>query len=298
MSILTHPEPAFEPLLPAPATVALPVPAADWGAHQALMALDLARPSLPPVPAEVQLVSALSTVVLRAGDHAVKVYPPGTDSGRLDRLRAALDGVPSVISWHAAPVDTAYGVVTLMPWASVEGSVDWPALGGLLRAFHDQTVGLDVPRWTPLSRLAGQVEGLPAQDAAVLLGARAELLAALDTVTSELGDGVLHGDVSLDNALYTADGPRLIDPDWVARGPREYDLASAARRYARGEIDRRAYRRFCTAYGHDVRGWAGLPVLDRIADLGALGFQVWDSRRRGVGLDWCADALRPWRIAI
>ena len=38
-------------------------------------------------------------------------------------------------------------------------------------------------------------------------------------------------------------GITLIDLDWVARAPREYDLSSAARRFRAGEIDRSTYRR-------------------------------------------------------
>lgn len=293
MSILTSCEPAATPSL-----VPLPLPEPGWGVGEALLAVDLARPSLVALPADTEIVSRLSTVVLRAGAYAVKVYPPGSDAAHLDRLRAALTGVPSVLGWLAAPVETPYGVVTLMPWAVAHGRPDWRTLGGLLRSFHDQTTDLVVPRWTPLSRLPAQVTDLPAEQAAVLLRARAELLAALDGTTSELGMGVLHGDVSLDNALCTAEGPRLIDADWVAHGPREYDLASAARRRARGEIDRATYRRFCAAYGHDVRGWTGLPVLDRIAELGGVAFRLWDCRRRGADLGWCEHELREWRVAL
>lgn len=278
--------------------VPLPLPAPGWGTPDAMLALEAARSSLPPLPAEPALVSALSTVVMRAGAWAIKVYPPGTDAARLERLRTALSGVPSIVSWDTVPVSTAYGVVTLMPWVEATGEVDWPELGALLSTFHREVYDKQVPRWAPLSRLPAQALELRPDDAAVLLGARAELLTALDGVTSELGVGVLHGDVSLSNALRSTAGPRFIDPDWVARGPLEYDLAAAARRRARGEIDRATYRRFCAAYGHDVRGWDGLPLLDRIADLGALAFALWDSRRRGEDLDWCAPALAAWRTPL
>jgi hypothetical protein len=280
------------------AAVPLPLPTPGWGAADALAGLEAARPFLPPLPADVTVVSALSTVVLRAGDRAVKVYPLGTDPAHLDLLRRALAGVGSVVAWDAEPVETTHGVVTVMPWVPSAGALDWPAAGHLLRTFHDETAAVDVPAWAPLSRLAGTVADLPPERAAVLLGARAELLAALDSVGSVLGVGVLHGDVSLDNALHTPDGPRFIDPDWVARGPREYDLASAARRLARGEIGRSAYAAFCDAYGHDVRSWPGLPVLDRIAELGAVAFRLWDCRHHGRDLDWLDAELRRWRAAV
>jgi hypothetical protein len=280
------------------AAVPLPLPLPGWGAADALAGLEAARPSLPPLPSDVTVVSALSTVVLRAGDRAVKVYPLGTDPAHLELLRRALACVGSVVAWDAEPVETTHGVVTVMPWVSSAGGMDWPAVGSLLRLFHDETAAVDVPTWTPLSRLAGTVADLDPERAAVLLGARAELLAALDSVGSVLGTGVLHGDVSLDNAVLTPGGPRFIDPDWVARGPREYDLASAARRLARGEIGRSAYAAFCDAYGHDVRSWPGLRVLDRIAELGAVAFRLWDCRHHGRDLDWLDAELRRWRVAV
>jgi hypothetical protein len=295
---------SLESLTPPPplggtrAAAALPLPAPGWGVADALAALDAARPELPPLPAVPTVISALTTVVLRAGDRAVKVYPAGTDAGHLEALRAALSGIATVVAWDAAPVVTPHGVVTVMPWVSVDGPLTWPAVGALLRKFHDATSSVAVAPWAPLSRLEGQVAGLPAEQAAVLLGARAELLAALDSAGSVLGTGVLHGDVSLDNALSTADGPRFIDADWVACGPREYDLASAARRLAQGEISASTYAAFCDAYGHDVRSWPGLPLMDRIAELGGVAFRLWDSRHHGRDLDWLDAELRRWQVAI
>jgi aminoglycoside phosphotransferase (APT) family kinase protein len=132
----------------------------------------------------------------------------------------------------------------------------------------------------------------------VLLAARQALLDALTEVESAVGEGVIHGDVSPSNVMRSPAGPRLIDLDWAARAPREYDLASAARRCRDGSISRRAYRAFCSAYGYDVQGWPGLPVLDRIADLGGVAFRIWDSRHHGLDLDWVADEVRVWRTPL
>jgi hypothetical protein len=95
--------------------------------------------------------------------------------------------------------------------------------------------------------------------------------------------------------MRTPTGPRLIDLDWVGRAPREYDLSSASRRVADGEISPEAYAEFCTAYDFDVRSWPGLPLLNRIADLGGVAFRLWDSRHHGLDLDWVEDELRVWR---
>ena len=282
----------------APAAMPLPLPAGPWGAVEALAALDEARPLLPVGLPHATVVSALTTVVLRAGDCAVKVYPPGTDPAHLDRLATALAGSATAHLPTAPAVVTSYGVLTVTPWLPGTGSVTWPELGALLRAFHTEHAGADVPRWTPLSRLESQVAGLPAEWAEVLLAARDGLLRALAEVDSWVGEGAIHGDVSPANVMRTPEGPRLIDLDWVARAPREYDLASAARRVRAGEMSRRDYARFCTAYGVDVRSWPGLPLMDRIADLGGVAFRLWDCRHHGQDLAWVEQELREWTTPL
>jgi hypothetical protein len=272
----------------------LPLPGPGWGVAEALRALEEARPHLPALPARVELVSALSTVVVRAGEYAVKVYPPGTDAAHLHRLATALGSSATAHVPLWSPVVAADGVVTLTPWMAEAAPVSWGELGRLLRAFHLEHAEADVPGWTPLSRLPGQVAELSAGAATVLMQARARLLAALADVRSELGVGVIHGDVSPLNVLRSGRGPRLIDLDWVARAPREYDLAGAARRVRTGEIGRVDYRAFCEGYGFDVLDWPGLPVLDRIAELGGVAFRIWDCRRRGQDLDWLPAELGRW----
>jgi hypothetical protein len=276
------------PLLPSGlhGTCALPLPRVGWGVDDAVRAVEHARPLLPALPADLTLVSALTTVVLRSEGHALKIYPPGTDAGHLDRLAAALAGATSVVLPVAPAVTTPAGVVTASPWVEAAGPTSWPELGSLLRAFHDENASADVPPWRPLSRVASEAALLAPSLGAVLLDARARLLDELAGLAFPLGVGVIHGDVSLANALRTGTGTRLIDLDWMARGPREYDLASAARRYRTGEITATEYGGFCAGYGYDVVGWPGLSVLDRIAELGGLAFRIWDCRHHGRALDW------------
>lgn len=276
-------------------TPALPLPADPWGVEEALAAVAEAREWLPYDLGDPTLVSVLTTVVLRCGDYAVKVYPPGTDASHLGRLTRALADSGSAHLPVCPPLVTTHGVVSVSCWLAEDRPVTWGELGALLRRFHDEHADADVPGWKPLSRLASQVEGLTEDAAAVLLSARDALLAALAEVHSELGEGTIHGDVSPSNVLHTPTGPRLIDLDWVGRAPREYDLSSASRRVADGEISREAYAQFCTAYDFDVRSWRGLPLLNRIADLGGVAFRLWDSRQHGLDLDWVEDELRVWR---
>lgn len=276
----------------------LPLPTLTWGVDDALQALREAWLTLPLRfrLAHPTVVAALTTVVLRTGRYAVKVYPPGTEPAHLDHIAAQLAGTATaVLPLHPAVV-TSHGIVVVSRWLRTTDGVDWPATGGLLARFHAEHADADLLPWTPLRRLPHQVADLPEEAAAVLLAARATLLEALDDVGSELGHGAIHGDVSPSNVLLTPGGPKLIDLDFVARGPREYDLSSAARRHAAGEIDDETYLGFCRAYEHDVRGWGGLAVLDRLADLGGVAFRLWDDRHLGRPLDWLEDEVDRWRV--
>ncbi len=276
----------------------LPLPAPGWGAPEAALALAEARLALPfPVPAAT-VVSALTTVVLRAGDLAVKVYPPGTDPAHLARLATALAGSASALLPLAPPVMTSYGVVLVSPWLTGGAPVGWAGTAALLRAFHAEHADADVPVWEPLRRVVAVAPGLPDAAGAVLLDARAVLLDAVAGLRSPLGVGVVHGDVSPANVLTGPAGPVLIDLDFAARAPLEYDLSSAARRADAGELPADEYLAFCRAYGSDVRGWDGRAVLDAVARLGGVAFRVWDDRRAGRPLDWLDGAVARWRTPL
>ena len=276
----------------------MPLPVAGWGAAQALDALAEARLALPFLSGDVQVVSALTTVVLRAGRHAVKVYPPGTDPQHLAATSAALAGSPVAVLPLTEPVVTSWGVVTVAPWIAGAQPVGWAGTGALLRAFHDLHADAAVPRWDPLRRILSQVAGLPDDAAGVLLDARTVLLDEVERLRSPLGIGTVHGDVSPSNTVQAGGCALLIDLDFVARAPREYDLTSAARRFVAGEIDAATYRAFCEAYGADVLSWDGRVVLDRVAALGAVAFRLWDDRHHGMAHDWLDDAVREWRAPL
>lgn len=276
----------------------LPLPAPTWSLDQALEAVAEARLALPLDDVAPEVVSALSTVVTRVGRHAVKIYPPGTDPAHLARTAAALTGSTTALAPLAAPVVTSTGVVTVMPWVEGTGPVTWARTGALLRRFHEEHADADVAAWQPLRRLDGQLPGLPDEAVGVLLDARDALRSALAALTSPLGVGVVHGDLNPGNVLRGRRGAVLIDLDWMARAPREYDLGSAARRFEAGAMDRRTYLSFCRAYGADVRGWDDRHVLDRVAELGGVAFRLWDDRRAGRPLVWLEDAVARWRTPL
>ncbi|WP_374967856.1 phosphotransferase [Terrabacter sp. BE26] len=279
--------------------VALPLPAAGWGARDASAALEVARALLPVQvgPAD-EVLGLLTTVVLGAESHVVKVYPPGTDAAHLDRIHTALAGSRTATSALVPAVVTPHGVVTVASRLSGGSPVTWPEVGALLQAFHAEHADAAVATWSPLSRLGSQVALLPEEHAHILWSARDGLLSALAGVRSELGYGVIHGDVSPSNVMHDGRRAALIDLDWVAVAPREYDLASASRRFRAGELDRATYRDFCAAYGHDVLGWEGLPLLDRIADLAGVVFRIWDCRHHGRDLDWLRGELQLWGTPV
>lgn len=276
----------------------LPLPLATWGVRDAIDALDEARLDLPFRLAAPLVVSALSTVVLRCGPHAVKVYPPGTDPAHLSRTATALAGSASALLPVVEPIVTSAGVVSVQPWLRSTRPVGWGSTGALLRTFHAEHADADVAPWQPLRRLDTQVVGLSEEDAAVLLTARAELRTALAVLHSPLGIGAVHGDLSPANVMRRRDGAVLIDLDFVALAPREYDLSSAARRFDAGEISASAYGAFCRAYGSDVRSWEGRGVLDAVAELGGVAFRLWHDRHRDLPLDWLPGVIRRWRTAL
>lgn len=284
------------PLVAAPEPLPLPLP--GWGVTEALTALAEARLELDVLAAAPVVVSALSTVVLRCGDRAVKVYPPSTDPAHLARTATALAGSASALLPDAGPVVTSGGVVTVLPWLADPTPVTWAETGAVLRRFHAEHDDADVAPWEPLRRLETQAADLPDTARAVLLDARDALREALAALRSPLGVGVVHGDLSPSNVMRGPDGPVLIDLDWVARAPREYDLGSAARRRDAGELDAATYLAFCRAYGADVRGWDGRVVLDRVAALGGVAFRLWDDRRQGRALDWLDAAVAEWRTPL
>ncbi|HEU4676353.1 MAG TPA: phosphotransferase [Motilibacteraceae bacterium] len=292
-------------------------PPAGWGAAEALRAWRAAAEALGASPAgadEAVLVRELSTVVLRAGDVAVKVYPPELDPSRLEAVLRALpadagDLVLPVLG-HPGVVRTPHGLVSRYPWLDRGAPASWPEIGALLRSFH-ATPGVDealLPRWSPLSRVPEQLAAYAAHPqhdpdlAEVLTAARERLLTGVGALSSDLGWGLVHGDVSAENVLRTRAEPTapsgrcvLIDLDWVGYAPREYDLVGAALRRDHGELDEETYLQFCRAYGHDVRSWSGLGLVGEICELGGLTFGLWAACRRGEDLSWLAAAVRRWR---
>ncbi|RKS69307.1 Ser/Thr protein kinase RdoA (MazF antagonist) [Motilibacter peucedani] len=296
-----------------PALAAAPAAAAATGAEQTLAtaraALAQAAPALGLAPgdaAAARVVQVLSTVVFEvaggAGRLAVKVYPGDVDAARLQAVARVLPAAGEVWAAQVAgPVVTASGTVTAYPWLEQSPPVGWGEIGALLRRWHDVPVDLaQLPRWTPLVRVPDQVAayraapGADAELAELALRTRRILLARVAELRSGLGVGAVHGDLSPSNVMRRDGRPVLIDGDFVAAGPREYDLVSAALRRERGEIDEADYLEFCSAYGYDVRQWDGLGLVEEICSLGAVTFGMWCAAQRLEDTSWVASALARW----
>jgi hypothetical protein len=300
------PRPVVPRRVPSRTVVAPVIPAArvpadpPFGLPEALATLHSAAPALGLGPAELataRVVQLVSTAVLEVGGLAVKIHPTGTDAPRLAAQGAVLDGdlwVPPV----GPPVVTPHGVAVAYPWLVPAHPVSWPEVGGLLRAWHATPVDpRGLPRWTPLRRLPAQVAAyaeLPDHDPGLVrlaLAARESLLARVGALEPVLGTGVIHGDVSPSNVLRRGGLPVLIDSDFVAVGPLEYDLVAAAQRRERGEIDEATYLAFADAYGFDVRAWSGLGLVEEICGLGAVTFRLRCAVQRGEDVGWLGGAL-------
>ena len=264
----------------------LPLPDPGWGAAAARAAVAEAALALPALTATAELVRAVSTVVFRVGEHAVKVHPPGTDPGHLARVHAVLAASPVALTAPAPPVVTSHGIVTVTPWLPAAAPLGWRAVGRTLRELHDLPTAASLPGWAPLRRLPAQLDHLPTPYARIVQDRRELLLERLARLVPELPAGALHGDVSPENVLRTRAGARWIDLDFACWGLREYDLSAVVRRAATGRISERDYRSFARGYGADLRGWPGLGLLDELCALSGLGFRLWCDRAEGRVSQW------------
>jgi hypothetical protein len=269
----------------------LPLPQPGWGAEQARQAVAEAALVLPELAGPALLVRAVSTVVLRVGECAVKVHPPGTDPLHLARVHAVLADSPVALTATAPPVVTSHGVVTVTPWTPPGSPLGWGEVGEVLRTLHDLPTAAALPAWSPLRRLPAQLLELPEPAARRLLDARTALLDRLAGLAPALPPGAVHGDVAPDNVLATPSGPRWIDLDFTCAGLREYDVAAVVRRYAAGELSDADYRAFVHGYEVDLRGWPGLALLDELCALSAVGFRLWTDRCAARPSGWLPEAL-------
>lgn len=211
-------------------------------------------------------------------------------------------GMPTVrVASSVAPQPIFSGDWVATVWEYVPTVCDEPKpadLAAPLRALHhlDQ-LDVALPRWSPIEKFRRRLAAaasLPPQEAKELdqwsrneLGLSAPDLLRdlrrrcddaeedLDRVAWQMPWGVIHGDAHTGNILLPLPGddvrargdPLLCDLDGVCIGPREWDLvptAHGATRFGRSRVD---YQGFVDAYGIDLTGWAGWPILRGVREL-------------------------------
>jgi aminoglycoside phosphotransferase (APT) family kinase protein len=80
---------------------------------------------------------------------------------------------------------------------------------------------------------------------------------------------VVHGDAWVGNIAVTETGEALLlDFERCSVGPPEWDLVSTAVKHTSfGTVSTEEYRKFATAYGHDVTTWAGYATMRAVREL-------------------------------
>jgi aminoglycoside phosphotransferase (APT) family kinase protein len=250
-------------------------------------------------PQQPELLKYTINAVYRVGDCVVRLARGSLAEARAARVvRAAeefaLRNIPVVrlVAGIDQPIRTDTWVATI--WIHVPTTDERPQpaqLAGPLRAIHAiDDIRVELPAWTPIMKARQRLDSvrqLPTAEANFTQAwARSRLDQHLADVLAFLQDrcdrldeqlrstawhlppGVIHGDFHTGNGLLQSDQPpALCDLDGVAIGPREWDLtpiAHGAERFGRRRGD---YHAFAAAYGFDVAGWSGWPVLRDVREL-------------------------------
>ncbi|MDQ1294085.1 MAG: hypothetical protein QG608_1968 [Actinomycetota bacterium] len=250
-------------------------------AEAALIAVHQACPRVGLDPDDARL--------LRLGQNALFTLADGRTIVRVARSVDLLDRVTREIDtarWLAdtgfpavrltpgvpQPVEAAGRLVTFWHRATDTGQPATTAdLGRLLRELHALPApGFPLKPFDPLVAIPErftQARGVDEGDLAFLrdLAARVgERYRALEFTTPH---GFIHGDAHRNNLLVTPDGVVLLDFDWVATGPREWDLLPTAVATQRFGLPADQYAAFCAAYGRDVIDWDGYPTLRAVREV-------------------------------
>lgn len=146
-------------------------------------------------------------------------------------------------------------------------------MGAALRRLHRlpwPPEGL-IPPIDPFARQHEHIDeatGLADDEREFLAARLAELKSAYSELRFALPQGVVHGDAHRKNVVRDATGRvALLDLERFGTGPREWDLIVPAVYQRVGWYDEAAYRDFTDAYGYDIRGWDGYPVMAAIRQL-------------------------------
>ncbi|WP_157181528.1 phosphotransferase enzyme family protein [Actinopolymorpha alba] len=188
------------------------------------------------------------------------------------------------VEWIEQPLAAEAVVATF--WHEIrDGVMASPVeLGQALRRLH----ALDSPTDVRLSLLdpfvgmedhLAKIGDLPDEDVLFLRRHIAALRAEFAQLEFVLPRGVVHGDAHRKNALRTPNGRvALLDLERFGIGPREWDLIVSAVYRRLGWYSESEYAGFVTAYGFDIRDWAG---FDTLAAVRELRMTLWLAGRTG-----------------
>ncbi|MEU7603872.1 aminoglycoside phosphotransferase family protein [Streptomyces sp. NPDC041003] len=221
---------------------------------------------------EPALLAFGENAVFALGDLVVKVGREAALLGRAERELAVADwfaaaGIPAVRAAEPEPRLVDGHPLTL--WHRLPDAVQ-PAgaedLAVLLRAVH----ALPAPPFAlPARDLLGGVErwlrlagdAIDPADAAYLRDRRDAYADEVAALIPHLAPGPVHGDALPRNVHVGPDGPALVDLETVSADLREHDLVVMALSRDRYGMPAEEYGAFVSAYGWDVRDWAGCAVL-------------------------------------
>lgn len=220
---------------------------------------------------DARLLRLGTNAVFRAGDHVIRVSPPGEDA---DLVQQQLDFAAWLVDADFAtprPLsrlerDEQTGLIVTL-WEFIDGEAgnvaDRYSLGRCLKEFHELTNTYPgrLPEWEPLGRLGERLNTVPCDDSfddadrRLLCSKRDHLISSAAAAQFELPAGPLHGDVHTGNVLVRDGQIYLYDLDRIARGPREWDLTQpvgAADRFGGSVAMLDSLMR---GYGWDLRAW-------------------------------------------
>jgi Ser/Thr protein kinase RdoA (MazF antagonist) len=178
------------------------------------------------------------------------------------------------------PADDHERAVTL--WRYYPQAPDRPppgldTLGTIARQLHEvaPAAPVDLPVYEPLdtmNRLVADDRARAVMGADTLHWLRVRIFrlrSEYAELQSQLGTGLIHGDMYAGNLMW--DGSDVVLGDWdsVCTGPREIDLAPTftAERFGLAEDARNA---FAAAYGYDLRTWPGWPTLREAREISTM----------------------------
>ncbi|MET9882907.1 aminoglycoside phosphotransferase family protein [Streptomyces sp. NPDC006430] len=218
------------------------------------------------------LLALGENAVFAVGDLVVKVGREAALLERAERELAVADwlsrtGIPAVRAAEPKPLLVAGHPVTV--WHRLPDEVR-PAepedLAVLLRQIHSLP---EPPFALPARDLLGGVErwlrlaggAVDPADAAYLRARRDAYVGEVAALTPHLPPGPIHGDALPRNVHVGPEGPVLVDLETISTDLREHDLVVMALARDRYGLPHASYDAFVTAYGWDVRDWAGCTVL-------------------------------------